>query len=97
MSSPKDGQRACDKPVIHRNVESLSRYIQKHDEYSNWEARVPAASWREDVELPPSLGARKRSADAGLSASSLRCRALRFCSSSIVMFSAWVFWTACQV
>ncbi|PYX31660.1 MAG: glycosyltransferase family 2 protein [Acidobacteria bacterium] len=27
-------------PIIHRNVESLSRYIQKHDEYSNWEARV---------------------------------------------------------
>lgn len=27
-------------PIIHHNVESLSRYIQKHDEYSNWEARV---------------------------------------------------------
>lgn len=27
-------------PLIHRNVESLSRYIQKHNEYSNWEARV---------------------------------------------------------
>jgi len=27
-------------PLLHRNVESLSRYIQKHDEYSNWEARV---------------------------------------------------------
>lgn len=27
-------------PVLHHNVESLSRYIQKHDEYSNWEARV---------------------------------------------------------
>ena len=26
--------------LIHHNVESLSRYIQKHDEYSNWEARV---------------------------------------------------------
>lgn len=24
----------------HYNVESLSRYIQKHDEYSNWEAKV---------------------------------------------------------
>lgn len=33
-------------PLLHRNVESLSRYIQKHNEYSNWEARVwlaPAA------------------------------------------------------
>jgi glycosyltransferase involved in cell wall biosynthesis len=27
-------------PLLHRNVESLSRYIQKHDEYSNWEAKV---------------------------------------------------------
>jgi glycosyltransferase involved in cell wall biosynthesis len=28
------------RPLVHYNVESLSRYIQKHDEYSNWEARV---------------------------------------------------------
>ena len=27
-------------PLIHHNIESLSRYIQKHNEYSNWEARV---------------------------------------------------------
>ena len=27
-------------PLVHHNVESLSRYIQKHDEYSNGEARV---------------------------------------------------------
>lgn len=27
-------------PLMHHNVESLSRYIRKHDEYSNWEARV---------------------------------------------------------
>ena len=27
-------------PLQHHNVDSLSRYIQKHDEYSNWEARV---------------------------------------------------------
>lgn len=26
--------------LLHHNVDSLSRYIQKHDEYSNWEARV---------------------------------------------------------
>ncbi len=26
--------------LIHHNVDSLSRYIRKHDEYSNWEARV---------------------------------------------------------
>jgi glycosyltransferase involved in cell wall biosynthesis len=41
-------------PLLHRNVESLSRYIQKHDEYSNWEAKV----WVEGEStggLPPSL------------------------------------------
>jgi glycosyltransferase involved in cell wall biosynthesis len=27
-------------PLIHYNVESLSRYILKHNEYSNWEVRV---------------------------------------------------------
>jgi glycosyltransferase involved in cell wall biosynthesis len=27
-------------PILHSNVESLSRYIEKHNEYSNWEARV---------------------------------------------------------
>jgi hypothetical protein len=27
-------------PLLHHNVESISRYVQKHDEYSNWEARV---------------------------------------------------------
>jgi len=26
--------------LVHRNVESLFRYIQKHNEYSNWEAKV---------------------------------------------------------
>lgn len=41
-------------PLIHQNVASLSRYIAKHDEYSNWECRVllqPA----NNKELPPSL------------------------------------------
>jgi glycosyltransferase involved in cell wall biosynthesis len=27
-------------PLVHRNLESLFRYIQKHNEYSNWEAKV---------------------------------------------------------
>jgi glycosyltransferase involved in cell wall biosynthesis len=27
-------------PLEHHNMESLSRYIRKHDEYSNWEAKV---------------------------------------------------------
>jgi glycosyltransferase involved in cell wall biosynthesis len=41
-------------PLIHHNVESLSRYIQKHDEYSNWESRV-LLQRGEDAELPSSL------------------------------------------
>jgi glycosyltransferase involved in cell wall biosynthesis len=40
--------------LIHQNVESLSRYIRKHDEYSNWECRVLSQS-EGDEELPPSL------------------------------------------
>jgi glycosyltransferase involved in cell wall biosynthesis len=40
-------------PLIHHNVESLSRYIQKHNEYSNWEARVLAGEQREQ-EMPAS-------------------------------------------
>jgi len=32
--------RRLQHPLIHHNVESLDRYIQKHNEYSNWEARV---------------------------------------------------------
>ena len=41
-------------PLLHHNVESLSHYIRKHDEYSNWDARV----WLEGEgteDLPPSL------------------------------------------
>jgi hypothetical protein len=41
-------------PLIHHNVDSLSRYIQKHNEYSNWEARVLAQ---------PDAGAQELSAD----------------------------------
>jgi glycosyltransferase involved in cell wall biosynthesis len=41
-------------PLIHQNVESLSRYIRKHDEYSNWECRV-LSQGGSDFELPPSL------------------------------------------
>jgi hypothetical protein len=40
--------------LVHHNVESLSRYIQKHDEYSNWEARVWLEGEASSGELPPS-------------------------------------------
>lgn len=42
-------------PLIHRNVESLSRYIEKHEQYSNWEARVLLAGDSAAGELKPSL------------------------------------------
>lgn len=38
-----DGQTASLRnALVHHNVDSLSRYILKHNEYSNWEARVLA-------------------------------------------------------
>jgi glycosyltransferase involved in cell wall biosynthesis len=42
-------------PLVHCNVESLSRYILKHDEYSNWDARVWMEGESSHRELPPSL------------------------------------------
>jgi glycosyltransferase involved in cell wall biosynthesis len=42
-------------PLIHHNVESLSRYIQKHNEYSNWEARVWLDGNRSHEDIQPSL------------------------------------------
>jgi glycosyltransferase involved in cell wall biosynthesis len=42
-------------PLLHHNVESLSRYIRKHDEYSNWDARVWLEGDAGTEELEPSL------------------------------------------
>jgi glycosyltransferase involved in cell wall biosynthesis len=42
-------------PLMHRNSESLSHYIRKHDQYSNWESRVLAASNANSAELKPRL------------------------------------------
>jgi glycosyltransferase involved in cell wall biosynthesis len=42
-------------PLIHYNVESLDRYIQKHNEYSNWDARVWLQGETNSGELPPSF------------------------------------------
>ncbi len=44
-----------ENPLTHHNVESLSRYIQKHDEYSNWEARVLLEGERSSTELSSAL------------------------------------------
>ncbi len=51
-----DGETAKLKhALIHHNVESLSRSIRKHDEYSNWEARLWSLGDASFRELPPSL------------------------------------------
>jgi glycosyltransferase involved in cell wall biosynthesis len=49
-----DGRTAeLHNSLVHHNVDSLSRYILKHNEYSNWEARVllPAESQRGSEEV----------------------------------------------
>jgi glycosyltransferase involved in cell wall biosynthesis len=51
-----DGKTARLKhPLLHQNVESLSHYIRKHDEYSNWDARVWLEGEDSSRELPPSF------------------------------------------
>jgi hypothetical protein len=42
-------------PLVHRNLHNLSRYIQKHDEYSTWEAHVWSRGEISFDDLPPSL------------------------------------------
>jgi glycosyltransferase involved in cell wall biosynthesis len=39
----------------HHNIESLSRYLTKHNEYSNWEAKVLSQVTEPSDELPPAL------------------------------------------
>jgi glycosyltransferase involved in cell wall biosynthesis len=49
-----DGATAkLDHPLVHHNVDSISRYIQKHDNYSNWEAGVRAQAEATHEELSP--------------------------------------------
>jgi len=51
-----DGPTArLQSPLIHHNLESLSHYIRKHDEYSNWEARVLAQAEQSANQIVPSL------------------------------------------
>ncbi|HEX6803129.1 MAG TPA: glycosyltransferase family 2 protein [Terriglobales bacterium] len=42
-------------PLLHHNVESLSHYIRKHDQYSNWESRVLLNKQASSASLNPSL------------------------------------------
>lgn len=48
--------RQLQNKLLHRNVDSLSRYIQKHNEYSNWEAQVWSGRASDDALRPRFLG-----------------------------------------
>src|ERR1700730_16798844 len=51
-----EGKKArLNHPLLHHNVESLSHYIRKHDEYSNWDARVWLEGEARSPGLTPSL------------------------------------------
>ena len=52
--SSKAKTARLEHPLLHHNVESLSRYIRKHDEYSNWEAKVWLEGERNTRDLKPS-------------------------------------------
>ena len=48
--------RRLQHKLLHRNVDSLARYIQKHNEYSNWEAQVWSGGTEiREVVLQPAL------------------------------------------
>jgi glycosyltransferase involved in cell wall biosynthesis len=50
------GKTGCLKnPLLHCNFDSLSRYIHKHDQYSNWESQVLLRGDESLGELRPSL------------------------------------------
>ncbi len=51
----KGRTRRLQHSLVHHNVESLDRYIQKHNEYSNWEARVWLDGTKNDDQVRPSL------------------------------------------
>ncbi len=46
--------KKLENPLVHRNVETLSRYIRKHDGYSTWEAHVWLRGEGGYADLPPS-------------------------------------------
>lgn len=55
LNDPKGRVGRLRHPLLHHNVESLSHYIRKHDEYSNWEARVWLGGQASVEDLTPSL------------------------------------------
>ncbi|HKW16125.1 MAG TPA: glycosyltransferase family 2 protein [Terriglobales bacterium] len=45
--------RRLEQRIVHNNVENLARYIQKHNEYSDWEAQVWSEPDNDQTELQP--------------------------------------------
>jgi glycosyltransferase involved in cell wall biosynthesis len=74
------------KRIIHHNVNSLSQYIQKHNEYSNWEARVWSGTEGKE-QLRPNLWGTQAERRRWL-----RKRFLRFPGSPLLFFLYKYFW-----
>jgi glycosyltransferase involved in cell wall biosynthesis len=90
-----DGETARPQhPLLHHNVESLSHYIRKHDEYSDWDAKVWLEGEASSQEVAPPLFGSQRNAAAGCARSHSQFWVRRFCSFSINTFFAWDFLTA---
>ena len=51
----KGHTRKLRNALVHRNVETLSRYIRKHDGYSTWEAHMWSQRENSYDDLPPAL------------------------------------------
>ena len=74
-------------PIVHHNVESISRYIFKHNEYSNWDAKVWLDGDKDSVALRPHYAGARRNAGAGYAMRFSRCRLRRYFSFSTSTFA----------
>jgi glycosyltransferase involved in cell wall biosynthesis len=74
--------------IVHHNVNSLSHYIQKHNEYSNWEARVWSESGRQDELRPDFWGTQAQRRRW------LRTKCFRFPGSPVMFFLYKYIWRA---
>ena len=84
---------ASKNPLIHHNVESLSRYIQKHDEYSNWESRVLLQGEQNSSELLPAFFGTQAQRRRWLKKQLFAVPGSPVFFSSIGTFFDWDFWT----
>ncbi len=64
----KGRTRRLQHSLVHHNVESLDRYIQKHNEYSNWKRASGSMAIKPTNDSTLALGNRRPSAAAGFAA-----------------------------